>query len=358
MQEVIFDLQTITPLFLAGADQQAAELRAPSFRGVMRYWLRASVGGIVGTGPEGRKKVAEVEKAVFGATDRGSPIQVRIQHDGIAPSPFAKEGRNRDSATGRDYLFWSVAERRFQIPPLTPFHIILTARHHDQDKEQEALKRAVSAFWLLTHLGGMGSRSRRCAGSLSVTGSKGDVFGFPFQTPATDGDLQEQLQQGIRRSQELYKGGEADFRQKPVFDILQQDVCNIWILLNNNRPWQDRDQALRDIGKRLQNYRNTLSLEKRKIFGIPVMMLELGRSQPYRITTGAGRGYRRLASPLLLRLVELREGQKSQYVGIATLFKTRWDNMSEAEYYELYPLIDKLIEQEFVTAKKVTYDAR
>ena len=44
MQEVIFDLQTITPLFLAGADQQAAELRAPSFRGVMRYWLSGASG--------------------------------------------------------------------------------------------------------------------------------------------------------------------------------------------------------------------------------------------------------------------------------------------------------------------------
>ena len=32
MQEVTFDLQTITPLFMAGADQATAELRAPSFR--------------------------------------------------------------------------------------------------------------------------------------------------------------------------------------------------------------------------------------------------------------------------------------------------------------------------------------
>ena len=357
MQEVIFDLQTITPLFLAGADQQAAELRAPSFRGLMRYWLRASVGGIVGTGPDGRKKVADVEKSVLGATDRSSSIQVRIQHDQIAPMPFAKEGQNRHTATGRDYLFWSVAERRYQIPPLTPFHIILTARQYAQDKEQEALKRAISAFWLLTHLGSIGSRSRRCAGSLSIRGYKGDVFDFPFQTPTTIDNLQEQLRQGIRLSQELYKGEPTGFQQKPLFDILHQSACDIWILLNNGYPWQDRNQALRDIGKRLQSYRDTLSLDQRKIFGIPVMVLERGRSQPYHIT-GAGFKFRRLASPLHLRLAELREGHKVQYAGIATLFKTRWENMSEAEYDELYPLIDKLIEQEFVMAKRVTYDAR
>ena len=33
MQEVTFEVETITPLFLAGADQATAELRAPSFRG-------------------------------------------------------------------------------------------------------------------------------------------------------------------------------------------------------------------------------------------------------------------------------------------------------------------------------------
>ncbi len=53
MQEVTFNVQTITPLFLAGADQAAAELRAPSFRGIMRYWLRALVGGLAETSPDG-----------------------------------------------------------------------------------------------------------------------------------------------------------------------------------------------------------------------------------------------------------------------------------------------------------------
>lgn len=33
MQEVTFEVETITPLFLAGADQATAELRATSFRG-------------------------------------------------------------------------------------------------------------------------------------------------------------------------------------------------------------------------------------------------------------------------------------------------------------------------------------
>src|SRR5438876_480025 len=72
MQEVTFEVETITPLFLAGADQTKAELRAPSFRGEMRYWLRALVGGLVGTDQEGLTKVRDAETLVFGATDQGS----------------------------------------------------------------------------------------------------------------------------------------------------------------------------------------------------------------------------------------------------------------------------------------------
>src|SRR5215472_11657363 len=68
MQEVTFEVETITPLFLAGADQATAELRAPSFRGEMRYWLRALVGGMMGTGPDGLKMVKNAENEVFGAT--------------------------------------------------------------------------------------------------------------------------------------------------------------------------------------------------------------------------------------------------------------------------------------------------
>ncbi len=40
-------LETVTPLFLGGADPRGApELRAPSFRGAMRYWLRAALGTV------------------------------------------------------------------------------------------------------------------------------------------------------------------------------------------------------------------------------------------------------------------------------------------------------------------------
>ena len=41
-------LETVTPPFLGGADPRGApELRPPAFRGAMRYWLRAALGGLM-----------------------------------------------------------------------------------------------------------------------------------------------------------------------------------------------------------------------------------------------------------------------------------------------------------------------
>jgi CRISPR-associated protein Cmr1 len=69
MRQVTFTLRVLTPLFLAGAEQTSAELRAPTFRGLMRYWYRALIGGMVGTEQSGLKQVAQAESALFGITE-------------------------------------------------------------------------------------------------------------------------------------------------------------------------------------------------------------------------------------------------------------------------------------------------
>src|SRR5437667_2047984 len=86
MQEVTFTLRTLTPLFLAGADQTKAEIRAPTFRGLMRYWQRALVGGLV---PD-LDTVKNVEAAVFGATDIGSAVSIRVSAASSEPKEFTE----------------------------------------------------------------------------------------------------------------------------------------------------------------------------------------------------------------------------------------------------------------------------
>src|SRR6266567_6910588 len=162
MQEVTFNLQTLTPLFLAGAEQTEAELRAPTFRGLMRYWQRALAGGIAGTDTLGLKQVMEAEKNVFGSTNTGSAVSVRITATSIQPKEFTEQISERIGgkwqATGKGYLLWSMARSgradrgnikpaRWYFPPGTSFQVTLSTRGTDDTKHKQAL----AAFWLLTH---------------------------------------------------------------------------------------------------------------------------------------------------------------------------------------------------------------
>jgi CRISPR-associated protein Cmr1 len=302
MQEVTFTLQTITPLFMAGTDQAAAELRAPSFRGLMRYWLRALVGGMAGT----LEEVKKAESTVFGSTDIGSGVTVRVSEGTKKPLEYHKEG-TRFNISGKDYLLWSMEQfrdkpRRLYFPQGTEFQVTLSTR----SKDDTYLKQAIASFWLLTHLGSVGSRSRRAAGSVLVQRVQGNTTNFRFEKARNVEDLQTMLKQGIELARQAY-----NIKQQPVsdakFDILSPNTCSIHILYDAHQPWLTPDAAMKAIGESLQDYRRKITpLWRRKIFGLPLRDVSNARR----------------ASPLLLRLAEIQGDQVKRYVGIAVLFKT------------------------------------
>ncbi len=316
MQEVTFTLQTITPLFMAGTDQAAAELRAPSFRGLMRYWLRALVGGMTGTDRSGLEEVMKAETRVFGATDTGSAVAVRVSNISSEPKEFTERTSipvgGQWQATGKDYLLWSMARSgkegknfkpaRWYFAPGTRFQVTLSTR----EKGDRRLQQAIASFWLLTYLGSVGSRSRRCAGSIMVQSVQGNTTDFRFEKARNVEDLQTMLKQGIELARQAY-----NIKPQPVsdakFDILAPDTCSIHILYDARQPWLTPDAAMKAIGESLQDYRRKITpLWKRKIFGLPLRDVSKDRR----------------ASPLLLRLTEIQGNQGKRYVGIAVLFKT------------------------------------
>lgn len=338
MEKVTFDLQTITPLFLAGADQETAELRAPSFRGAMRYWLRALVGGQPGTDSDRLKKVMEAETSVFGATDRGSSVRIKISDASREPEPFTERTnilvRGEWKATGKGYLLWTMARSgnpargnvkpaRWYFPIGTRFSLSLSAKENNQHFQQ-----AIGAFWLLTQLGGLGSRSRRCGGSLTVQNVKGNIPAFSFTPPETVQMLKLHIEEGIKIVRTMYSTASHRVNE-PQFDILSTGSCHIWILQNEKQPWRSSDEVMRIIGEELQDYRSTIPIQQRKVFGLPLKGINGRRS-----------------SPLLLRVTKL---QSEQYVGIAVLFKTKAAGIPMSDY----TLIERWIATRFPNALEV-----
>lgn len=327
-------MKTLTPLFLAGADQTQAELRAPTFRGLMRYWYRALAGGVIGTNAKGFESVMKAEKAVFGATDTGSAVAIKIMPVSGEAKEFTEQISVRVNgnwqATGKGYLLWSMARSgnpakgnvkpaRWYFPPGTTFRVTLASRGSGETK----LQQAIASFWLLMYLGGVGSRSRRCAGSLSALIAASDAnvtmpSGMRFTMPTGIADLQKLLADGIHAAQGLIEHGTdatERIRHLAPFDILSRETCRIWIVQDRDRPWNSIEEAMKSIGEDLQDYRGGITpIQRRRVFGLPLKDVD---------------NKARRSSPLMLRLIEL---QGNKYVCVAVVFKTVAAGISPQDY--------------------------
>ncbi len=70
-----FELEAITPIFMRGADQTKAEIRASSVKGLMRWWFRALAGNYFGNDVVGLKRA---EERIFGSTKKRSRVVVEV----------------------------------------------------------------------------------------------------------------------------------------------------------------------------------------------------------------------------------------------------------------------------------------
>jgi CRISPR-associated protein Cmr1 len=305
MDPQIFTLETVTPLFMAGADPRGSpELRAPSLRGALRYWLRAALGGALGDDDEAIEQLHQREAAVFGSTDGASPVVLRI------PGEPSRTELYRPSRSGRDYLYWSMAgEQGKGTPPrsLVPvgerFDLELIPRpvpRGDPATADLALRRAVAALWLLVQLGGVGARSRRTAGSISVV-SPDAVGDLSFSLKAADPrSAARELADGLRLVRSLFADPDGGVPSSPArFDILHPASCRVWVL----GEWPTWERAADALGTALREARRRVPLEGRPAFGLPIQ--------------GVEKGVDRRASPLWLKLSRKRD---SGCFAVATLF--------------------------------------
>ncbi len=174
-----YQVEIITPMFLAGADQSKAELRAASLKGLLRYWWRAVC--TIDNVDELRAR----EKILFGSAETNkSQVCIAISN--------AKVNRTKDSKLPHhtyelkkqdkifklnilDYLAYGTQKGagnvfiRERIEPGSSFKIIMDL--HDSNHAE-----VISAFESLVTYGGIGSRQKNGFGSLHVDGIVQNMF--------------------------------------------------------------------------------------------------------------------------------------------------------------------------------------
>lgn len=167
--------QVVTPLFMSGADQSKFELRGASFKGALHFWWRALAyerfhGNL--------QEIHKEESKIFGSADTGRGVfSIRISKP--TPEKILNNNESFNGASGNvdgsgaSYLGYGLMKPNAILNrPCLLAPSLFTVDLNFRDKIDESV---VSALKIMGLLGGLGSRSRRGYGSLTLEKVEGDI---------------------------------------------------------------------------------------------------------------------------------------------------------------------------------------
>ncbi|MFF8763478.1 type III-B CRISPR module RAMP protein Cmr1 [Nocardiopsis dassonvillei] len=177
-------IQVATPVFNSAATPADAhlntppEVRVPSLRGGMRFWLRAMAARYVG---DDLYRLREVEDRVLGSTANSSPVRLRIPRQ-PTPATVELQALLDDWEQGKWIAYLLGPGLATKGRPLTrnfipPQEFQIKVRLEGRDRD--AHRCALAALWLNCAYGGVGSRIRRGFGNLRIVGAQ---QGLPFES--------------------------------------------------------------------------------------------------------------------------------------------------------------------------------
>ena len=276
LKRITFEIETITPMFLAGADQNKPELRAASIKGLLRFWWRAL------QAESNIAKLREKEAKIFGSSDEGvggSSFSVRVINNGdLKPTKnkFPSNPQYQVQVDGKtfkinilEYLAYGTYEyvqgqgnvfKREYYPAKTKFDIVLNFTN--ETWKNEVLK----AFYVWCIFGGIGSRSRNGFGSLNVVNTDKafeDVKGIlSVKNPYEQENLKKLINGSHIVSYPSFTQGAKLFKAKQSFGVGLD--------------------ALADVGKIYKNGRGRLEsrhcFDKRQYIGSPIVEKKVTKS--------------------------------------------------------------------------------
>ena len=258
-------------MFLSGADQRKAELRAPSIKGLLRFWWRAL---------QSTSKIDELiqrENDIFGSGGEngggGSSFSLRVAYEHLETSKekfpkhnimvTSKSKGGTFSVNILEYLAYGTYEYkkgegnvflRDWIKPGNKFHIGMTFF------KEKHINEVLKSMYVFSLFGGIGSRNRNGFGGFTILNFD-EVFGSLSGIGSSkDAYSRDSIVSLVKKAENQpfmsFTQGTKLFRSKIIH--------NTW------------DSALADIGKIYRSARESLeskhSYEKRQYIGAPIIV--------------------------------------------------------------------------------------
>jgi CRISPR-associated protein Cmr1 len=275
----------VTPMFIGDAEHNPADgVRSPSVKGALRFWWRALNWGRFwqekNNELEALKALHEEEARLFGSS-MDEQRRNMGKHNGqgcfvlsVTSQPHNKDDREyqwppNNANHGASYLAYGLLEtqddeHKAAIPEGGDFTITLTLKTNTDERVIDQLKQTLQAWSLF---GGIGSRSRRSFGSVTLLSLNGDEQ--VFNTKAA---LIESANQII-----------SQFGDTPEASFTALNQNSIFKLLESNK---DAREVVRLTGQKYKDFRSDLAKKgqtnKRISFGLPLQNIDQAnrRSSP------------------------------------------------------------------------------
>ena len=260
-----------TPAFTGDAKQTNCLIRPPSLKGLLRFWWRTLHGDI--TDPQ---KLFDLESKIFGSTDTGQGVRITpVSVSGNAepvitdfkPGPITYLGYGLMDYKGRTYVKKSVkpgeskSYKKKETDPRYSYDSGVKFDFEIMHKDPSLLNEVAKAALLLGIVGGIGARTRRGFGSLSIIDCDSDEIKkqiSKLSSAISIDDYKKRLTEVLKwiLPTQLPSG-------EPEFTSWSDDPqILIW-----NTAYNQWDQALESVGRAFstvrKSYGKDLDLEKK-----------------------------------------------------------------------------------------------
>ncbi|HOQ40247.1 MAG TPA: type III-B CRISPR module RAMP protein Cmr1 [Fervidobacterium sp.] len=307
MKRIVLTCETVTPMFMYGADGRTPELRPSELKGMMRFWWRAA------KGEDNIEKLKNDEFQIFGGVGNGgrkSKVNLRVIFDknslhnnvryDLRTDPKIKSKQAGSSFSlqypGISYLLYSTILEgkktsyvKNYIKDGFSFTISITSF------DPNTYEQVIAAFWLAVYLGGFGTRSRRGAGNIMIKNVSGDdTAGISFVPTVGDSDhLKEWFDSNIEKIRSAFNFGTTS-----KYSTLAGSQL---LIFNPQRTWFE---ALEHTGRMFADFRrqNKSMLWESAAFGMPVIHRRSGVKM---VPCGThGKLSDRFSSPIIFKVIK------------------------------------------------------
>lgn len=248
LKTITFEIETITPMFLSGADQTKAELRAASIKGLLRYWWRA-----LQAEPD-IDKLRKRESEIFGSANEkqggGSSFAIRITYDKALLEQKIKKGNlpnypvevisqgqvrklnileylSYGAFKNRDGGFREYIQEKFQFN----LHIQYTNETHLND--------ILATIYVFNFFGCVGAKSRNGFGSFHIS-NREEAFAdikdiLSTSTPYEAQNLKKLIRNNGITAYPSFSKGVQIFKAKGFFNSAFDSLADVGKIYKNTK---------------------------------------------------------------------------------------------------------------------------